>query len=138
MSFIRKPKQPKSICMEAFQKQFAKLHPERSKTGGIKARSASEKVRMDIYRPIAEMFKLSRSTCECCLAIKKGLPPMTVFDETGSVGRRTEDVHHIRGREGLLLFDMRNWLATCRECHNWIHTHPKEAKELGLLQPNEK
>lgn len=130
MSFIRKPKQPKSICMEAFPKQFTKLHPERSEAGGIKARSASEKVRMDIYRPIAEMFKEMKPWCMACFVIN---PYMNAIDS-----ERSEDVHHVRGREGLLLFDIRFWLPVCRKCHNWIHSNPKKAQSLELLQPNEK
>lgn len=41
------------------------------------------------------------------------------------------DVHHTKGR-GKYYLDTLSWLAVCRPCHNWIETHPKEAKELGL------
>lgn len=26
-----------------------------------------------------------------------------------------------------------NLLAVCHRCHNWIHAHPGEARELGLI-----
>tara|TARA_R110001606_G_scaffold397831_1_gene575359 strand:- start:248 stop:652 length:405 start_codon:yes stop_codon:yes gene_type:complete len=26
------------------------------------------------------------------------------------------------------------WLSVCRPCHDYIHTHPKEARELNLLK----
>ena len=45
-------------------------------------------------------------------------------------------VHHVRGRRGSLLCDTRYFMASCNgECHpRWIHqTHPKQARELGLL-----
>lgn len=41
------------------------------------------------------------------------------------------DVHHMQGRIGNLLTDETKFLAVCRACHDWIETHPKEAKELG-------
>jgi len=41
------------------------------------------------------------------------------------------DVHHKQGRIGQLLTDESKFLAVCRQCHDWIETHPKEAKQLG-------
>lgn len=40
------------------------------------------------------------------------------------------DVHHSRGM-GRYLNDTTTWLPLCRSCHNYIETHPKEAKEKG-------
>ena len=64
--FVVKKKQPKNIAMQCFPEQFKRLHPERSASGGVKARSASCEVRMAVYRPIAEMFKRLHPQCECC------------------------------------------------------------------------
>ena len=110
--------------MAAFPKQFERLNPEHSKAGGVKARSVPEEVRMAIYRPIAEMFKHENRLCQACQIIHEN----TKWIEL------TEDVHHVRGRAGLLLFDIRHWLAVCRPCHGWIHANPKRAHELGLLE----
>lgn len=44
------------------------------------------------------------------------------------------DVHHRLGREGKNFLDVSTFLATCRECHTWIHQHPNQARELGLLR----
>jgi hypothetical protein len=41
-------------------------------------------------------------------------------------------VHHMEGRIGDLLNDESKWLAVCLPCHEWVETHPKEAKELNL------
>lgn len=60
-------------------------------------------------------------------------------------GQPTTDVHHVMKRIGFadewarinnvpLLLDERYWLAVSREGHDWIHTNPKEAKELGYLK----
>lgn len=53
-------------------------------------------------------------------------------------GRIASDLHHQKGR-GKYLCDTTFFLSTCRECHDWITEHSKEAIELGLsvsrLQP---
>ena len=36
-----------------------------------------------------------------------------------------------KGR-GKYLLDTSTWLSVCRNCHNWIETHPEDAKELGF------
>lgn len=125
-----KLKRPKSICVAAFPKQFKKLNPERSAaTAGLRGRSASEALRMEIYRPIASMFKELNPLCHACKIIKLD----AMAGSTGFVPLFTQDVHHNRGRSGLLLFDTRHWLAVCRQCHDWIGAHPDEAMKLGLL-----
>lgn len=47
------------------------------------------------------------------------------------------DVHEklTRARGGDIL-DPDNVLALCRTHHTWVHDHPKEATELGLLTPS--
>jgi len=43
------------------------------------------------------------------------------------------DVHHKAGR-GPNLCRTETWLGLCRPCHQWIHSHPKEAETLGLIE----
>lgn len=43
------------------------------------------------------------------------------------------DIHHMQGR-GINLLKTDTWIAVCRNCHNWIESHPREAKELNLSQ----
>ena len=47
------------------------------------------------------------------------------------------DIHEplTRARGGSIL-DPANTVAICRVCHDWIHTHPVAATELGLLSSN--
>lgn len=45
------------------------------------------------------------------------------------------DIHHQRGRVGKLLCDTRHWLSCCRQCHEWAHEHPKQARAVGALAP---
>ena len=46
---------------------------------------------------------------------------------------RSTDVHHIKGR-GIWLLIKEWWLAVCRNCHEHIHKHPKQAREDGFLK----
>ena len=45
---------------------------------------------------------------------------------------QAQDVHHVH-RRGLHLNDVGTWLAVCRCCHDWTHTHPGQARVLGFL-----
>lgn len=112
----------KALWTQTFPEQVAKLHPERSEKGGMKARSAAESVRMAIYRPIAEMFKREHPLCECCNLRGKERREKTVH------------VHHKRGRDGLLLFDTRHWAAVCFDCHRWIGDNPKDAELIEMIE----
>lgn len=49
--------------------------------------------------------------------------------------RKTQDVHHTRGRVGSLLIDAKFWVPLCREHHNWVQMQPARAREVGLLCP---
>ena len=43
------------------------------------------------------------------------------------------DIHHTAYR-GINTLAQATWLAACRECHEWCHANPKEARELGYLK----
>jgi hypothetical protein len=47
--------------------------------------------------------------------------------------RIATDIHHKGGRGRNLLVES-TWIGVCRNCHDWIEMHPKEAKELNLSQ----
>lgn len=100
-----KPKQPKSICVAAFPKQFKKLNR-------VKAEKRSRK---------REYTKLKKEFLETA-----GRCP--VFPQF-----QANDLHHLRGRRHSLLIDRRFWLAVSRAGHNWIHQHPSEARKRGFL-----
>lgn len=120
-----KPKRPKAIWTTAFKDQHKALHPERTETGGVKSRSQSKAVRDAVYRGIAELYKCAHPLCDACQRANK--------DWTRGHQRWTDDIHHKRGKDGLLYFDVRYFVAVCRPCHQWIDTHREEAAKLGLL-----
>ena len=100
---------------------------------------------MAVYRPIAELYKQAHPLCECCPLIipwRSAMEWQNGFSahSHGSDSDRqpTQDIHHVRGREGLLLFDVRYYKAACRKCHDWVKDHPKEAQQLGLDQSHKR
>lgn len=53
----------------------------------------------------------------------------------GCMGQFKENltVHHTKGR-GLYYLDKTTWIPLCLSCHEWVETHPKEAREMNLSQ----
>lgn len=41
--------------------------------------------------------------------------------------------HHMAGREGDLLLAEEHWLFVSDKGHNWIHSHPNEARAAGWI-----
>ena len=122
--FTPKVKRAKAIWTKAFPTQAKALRPENTAAGGVKARSQSESVRMAVYLPIAALFKHANPWCQCCVAIRG-----VNFNDA----RLTTQIHHRRGRAGLLLYDTRYFLACCQTCHNWIGENIEESRKLGLI-----
>lgn len=48
--------------------------------------------------------------------------------------RNATEIHHQMGRLGDFLFNTHHFLACCRECHQWIHDHPKLAILNGFTK----
>lgn len=46
-------------------------------------------------------------------------------------GRVAVHCHHLAGRSGLNRY--RHFKSVCQRCHDMIHAHPREAREIGLL-----
>lgn len=53
----------------------------------------------------------------------------------GCMGQFKENltVHHTKGR-GLYYLDKKTWIPLCLSCHEWVETHPQEAREMNLSQ----
>jgi hypothetical protein len=59
--------------------------------------------------------------------------PMCEINLPGVCKGNACDIHHTAYR-GINTLAQATWLAACRECHEWCHSHPKEARELGYLK----
>jgi len=66
------------------------------------------------YKIIRDKFMQENPKCERC-------------------GAPATENHHKNGRNGLRLLDVNYFMAVCRNCHRWIHEHPKESREKGWL-----
>src|ERR1035437_3065479 len=88
-----------TIKSPSFQAQQKQLRPENTAAGGVKARSQPEHIRMEIYNAIREIYLRANLFCECHADIAG------VTNQTYRV--QSNQIHHKRGRDGLLLFDVR-------------------------------
>lgn len=90
----------------------------------IPKQSEEGKERMAVYMAIRELFLSDYPDC---------LAHSIVHPEP--VGRRKElatEIHHKKGRNGDLLFDVRYWLPVCRSCHETITLQSEWAYNEGL------
>ena len=88
----------------------------------VKSVSDRQKLRLALYRKAKAEYLKSHPICE-------GRP----HHDWKRV--KATDLHHTRGRAGDLLWDTRHFKALCRECHDWVQSHPIQAREIGLLCP---
>lgn len=121
-AFARKPRSTESAPDRAPAR--APLKRRSAKQRAVYAGSDGVEGRADfVARILAE-----RPHCEACPRISTRL----FFWRWCS---SPTEVHEIlrRSAGGDILAEA-NVIATCHQAHGWIHTHPKEARELGLLK----
>ena len=82
----------------------------------IAARSERGRERNAEYLKVRDEFLKAHPFCQVC--------PET---------HASEQVHHRRGRVGMLLTYTPEFVATCFEGHQWIDANREKARELGLL-----
>lgn len=85
------------------------------RTTRLSAVSKKRAIQLKEYRRLRAPFLDRNRVCEVCNR------------------RKSQDVHHARGRIGLDLIDLNGWMAVCRPCHQWLHDNPREAKAKGWL-----
>lgn len=87
----------------------------------LKKISKSQRRKLAEYHPIHSKFLKENPKCQICIA-RKIEPP-----------KWSTEVHHKFGRANKLLTDVRGFIASCFACRDFPHSHPKEARELGIL-----
>lgn len=87
----------------------------------IPKKSAKRKVEDKEYSKEAKAYLAAHPVCEAqCVEGCKG---------------KSSEIHHKRKRNSKDdRINPANFLATCRPCHLFIESHPKQAKELGLSE----
>ncbi len=94
----------------------------------------SKMVRQELQaRPYCEagpiIFKHEVDTLGIALVRARGR------DYMGQCTNRSVDIHEpLQRSHGGSIVDPENTISLCRRCHDWIHNHPKESIELGLLK----
>jgi len=76
----------------------------------------------ELYSKKAKAYKIEHPNCLICMDQNPFVRP-----------RKTEDVHHTRGRKEQLLLDEKYWMPVCRQHHDWIHRNPRMAWAMGWL-----
>lgn len=104
---------------EARKSSAPKEKPKRQR---IAKQSDNQKDRLAIYYSIRELYL--KENCYCAAHFK-------VFPDVRSKEVAT-DVHHMAGREGDALYDVRRWLPVCRSCHSVITVESEWAYNEGL------
>ena len=92
----------------------------------IRSVSKLQARRLRLYAVIRKTYLLEHPLCEACPIIR---PYAGVSKNTAWA----TDIHHTRGKLGELLFATQYFKAVCSTCHRYIHDHPHQARELGLL-----
>jgi hypothetical protein len=95
------------------------------KRGGKPMKRASTKrYRQNLqYSEVRRLFLEAFPLCMMCRKLRHRAP------------HESTEVHHWRGRVGRLLCYTRFFVASCPECHDWVHANGTEARTLGFLAP---
>jgi hypothetical protein len=48
--------------------------------------------------------------------------------------QQSTDIHHTRGRYGVLYLDVSTWVSLCRFCHSMIELNPELGRDIGLVK----
>lgn len=88
-----------------------------------------------IYSQRRKVFLAANPHCEAWHVISQWMYNQAPEDyvKAPQLCPRSEDVHH-RERRGKNYLNEETWMAVSRWAHEWIHSHPKEARALNLLQ----
>ena len=98
----------------------------------IRSVSKLQARRLRLYAAIRMRYLIDHPRCEAC-------PKVNLLDGFPLKNAKwANDIHHTRGKLGELLFATQYFKAVCFTCHRYIHDHPNQARELGLLcQPGQ-
>jgi len=114
-------------CTE-FNKDFCKWYSspkKKAKSKRIKPMSEKREAESKVYSTLRKVFLTGKR----CVVY----PHLEAVDVHHSMGRVGYADDWARERNIPLINDVRHFLACSREGHDWIHSHPVEAREKGWL-----
>ena len=121
MAIERKKKLCKGECNSMqylFSKGMCKSCWARLHKKPMNPMSEKHKKTIEEYKPIRKKFLEENPICQANVKCN---------------GAEATEIHHVAGKGTKKLWlDTENFLAICRECHQWEITHSEEAKELGI------
>lgn len=133
--------QPLKQFKPLLKSDLSVLSDENKKTielyeGGHKANQALKKV----FRPIPNRSEKRKKEDVAYQALRKAYllthPSCELNIQGVCSGEPAHEIHHTysgKDREKYFL-DTTTWKSTERNCHDWVHLHPVEAREMGLLK----
>lgn len=98
----------------------------------------TSQLRRTRIKPISDKMRLKRKTYTCVAAAYLKAHPfceacIAEIPMVRTAWRKSQEVHHRRGKVGSLLSDVRFFLAVCRPHHDEIHANPAWAMERGYM-----
>ena len=103
------------LCQSCTRTEEVKITPT---TKQIKKKSDKKVLEDKLYTTVRKKYMNDNPNCQV------NTPTCTTIGI---------EIHHTAGR-GINTNNVDTFLTVCRECHNWIHLNPKEARELNLLK----
>lgn len=100
--------------IKKYQENRIKRLKEKKSVTSVKKVSASRSVPNAIYSILCKELKPQHTTCECCHQ------------------HPAAEIHHMKGRRGLLLIMSFYFKYICRSCHRKASDNSDWAKEIGL------
>ena len=105
------------LCAGVLMKVRKKPKPTVRKT--LRTRSLKRQKQEKEYSVRRKIFLENNPVCQIAIS--------------GVCTYHSTEIHHVNDRNGDKLNDETFWKATDRACNQWVHAHPKEARELGFL-----
>lgn len=117
MPRCKNPECREKFTAKYFLQKYCSKECEKECSDGPKAINRKSEKRADqeeVYKALKKAYMLKEPFCERC-------------------ARNATEIHHKNGRNGDRLNDINFFMSICRDCHKWVHNHPKEARENGYL-----
>jgi len=122
-------------CKECAQSDYARERQERQRN-----KLLSGEVKVKKINPMSNTLQLLDKIYDILSSELK--PLHTICEGKGKISGCTHiatEIHHKKGRRGVLLIMSKNFSYLCRSCHQFCTDHSDEAKAMGLsMQINSK